>query len=143
MSRAQADQIAALQIELEETKARLATEKAAREEAERLLEEKKRLEDRVARLESNIDHSVCLDAEGERIHFGARVVCGQCFGSQEQHLKNARAERDALKARHEAALNVVEAARAVTNRTADIWSGPLGELARALAAFDAVKPEGK
>ena len=107
------------------------------------LEEKKRLEDRVARLESNIDHSVCLDAEGERIPFGARVVCGQCFGSQEQHLKNARAERDALKARHEAALNVVEAARAVTNRTADIWSGPLGELARALAAFDAVKPEGK
>lgn len=44
----------------------------------------------VAELRARIDRSVCLDSEGERIHFGARVVCGQCFDSQEQHLKNAR-----------------------------------------------------
>lgn len=112
------------------------------------LEEKKRLEDRVARLESNIDHSVCLDAEGERIHFGARVVCGQCFGSQEQHLKNARAERDALKARHEAAMKVVEAARGVHLSTCGTQYRSIGNSLRcdchlvALAAFDAL-PEAK
>lgn len=52
----------------------------------------------VEQLRARLDRSVCLDSEGERIHFGARVVCGQCFDSQGQHLKNLKAEVAELRA---------------------------------------------